>query len=336
MMAWAVFVTTLLLLLSPSASMGGEGNRGGGGLLARQLAVKFAPILHFHPMESEIGCYPDDPEQAYLAIKEEQFLEKADNCIQELEEARKRVKIFYTFGDGKESPYYKIKYWIWYDYNTYPAGYFGVGDHYADWEHIELFISKQSLQLKWVYLSAHGVPKAFGMNELHFGNKTHFNVYVAAGSHANYASADADPFCYPLWGMYFCEWLEEDSANPITLAIDDSMLYPMESANFAIENFDATWGPDGISTPLYRINDNAEIVKHLKLCENLSHEYTGYGECIEIDGEALQTRIKVPSSLTALVNHGVWRLCGDTCMEVSEGSYRAEDDDPFIFVERIR
>ena len=98
-----------------------------------ELVRAFAPILHFHPEESEHCCFPSDAEKIYdlyhknwdrfEVTKIPKTLDESTPCYYEIWTDQKMIQ---------------IRYWFWYNYNDFPGTYFGIGDHLGDWEHVEV------------------------------------------------------------------------------------------------------------------------------------------------------------------------------------------------------
>ena len=102
----------------------------------------------------------------------------------------------------KQGDWTVLQYWIFYSFNNWRSGYFGVNDHEADWELVSIYLyqdENNELVPEWVAYSMHDYtgddlrrrwddPEVIKVGE-------HVVVYVGAGSHA----------CYYAPGEYLAE-----------------------------------------------------------------------------------------------------------------------------------
>lgn len=97
----------------------------------------------------------------------------------------------YHYRVSEDAGYTVLQYWYFYAYNDFAISYGGVNDHEGDWEAVFIFL--QDGEPVWTTYSSHigkgkELGRAWGETKL---QETHPVVYVAAGSHANYHTAEA-------------------------------------------------------------------------------------------------------------------------------------------------
>jgi hypothetical protein len=89
-----------------------------------------------------------------------------------------------------------LQYWLFYAFNNWRSGYFGVNDHESDWEVVSIYLYESAdgeFMPEWAAYSSHD----FSGDDLRRRwddpvlekSGEHAVVYVGAGSHANYFSA---------------------------------------------------------------------------------------------------------------------------------------------------
>ncbi|KPL77269.1 hypothetical protein ADN00_09015 [Ornatilinea apprima] len=92
----------------------------------------------------------------------------------------------------RQNDWLVLQYWYFYAFNNWRSGYFGLNDHEADWEMVNIYLSEQdgSWQPEWLAYACH----EFSGDDL----RRHWNdpevqkvgdhpvVFVGAGSHAGY------------------------------------------------------------------------------------------------------------------------------------------------------
>jgi len=89
-----------------------------------------------------------------------------------------------------------LQYWLFYAYNDWRSRFFGINDHEADWEHVDVFVYQDEygdVQPEWVAYSAHisggdDIRRRWDDPEVEKLGE-HPVVYVGAGSHASYYRA---------------------------------------------------------------------------------------------------------------------------------------------------
>ena len=104
-----------------------------------------------------------------------------------------------------------LQYWFFYAFNNWRSGYFGVNDHEADWELVNIYLYQDDngqYQPEWVAYSMHDftgddLRRRWDDPELHKVGE-HVAVYAGAGSHA----------CYYTPGEYLAE-LELPFLSPV-------------------------------------------------------------------------------------------------------------------------
>jgi len=203
------------------------------------LVRAFAPILHFHPEESEHCCFPSDAEKIYElyhknwarfdVIKTPKTLNEFTPCYYELWTDQRMTQ---------------IRYWFWYNYNDFPGTHFGIGDHLGDWEHVEvrLYGGTQVQDAVWL-VSNHLISRVASITkaipgfdvEVPILGGTHLHVWVALGSHANYLSPQSAPRCF---AKIFCDRIQDKGEIWFT----EKILKKLDETNF--RNFTGRWGDE--------------------------------------------------------------------------------------------
>jgi len=86
-----------------------------------------------------------------------------------------------------------LQYWFFYPFNNWRSGFFGVNDHEADWEMVNVYLSENAqgeVQPEWVAYAAHDfsgddLRRRWDDAEVEKVGE-HPVIYVGAGSHASY------------------------------------------------------------------------------------------------------------------------------------------------------
>jgi hypothetical protein len=86
-----------------------------------------------------------------------------------------------------------LQYWYFYAFNDWRSGFFGVNDHEADWEMVNIYLEEVAPEVyspEWVAYASHDftgddLRRRWDDPELH-KNGEHPVVFVGAGSHASY------------------------------------------------------------------------------------------------------------------------------------------------------
>lgn len=116
----------------------------------------------------------------------------------------------YARVDSTDPELYWIQYWMFYPYNgAFDIGCFcyaqccasnkaiiKAGAHQSDFEHVSVYVNKQTMKLTRMYYSAHGDADGKWLSEHEitmYDNNRHPVVYSAYHSHAHYA----EPGCVP-------------------------------------------------------------------------------------------------------------------------------------------
>jgi hypothetical protein len=89
-----------------------------------------------------------------------------------------------------------LQYWLFYAFNNWRSGFFGVNDHESDWEVVNIYLYEDEegeLAPEWAAFSSHDLAgddlrRRWDDPELEKSGD-HVIVYIGAGSHANYFSA---------------------------------------------------------------------------------------------------------------------------------------------------
>lgn len=99
--------------------------------------------------------------------------------------------VYRFFSGGHKDGTYTIQYWVYYTYNNKT----GLGQHEGDWEHVSLEFANGTSRMIGMYFSGHNGVEHKDVNEIEesgsggdLNGRFHPRVYVAKGSHANYAS----------------------------------------------------------------------------------------------------------------------------------------------------
>jgi hypothetical protein len=201
------------------------------------LVNRLSPILHFHPEEGEFCCFPSDAEETYEKYHTNWNKFTADRTPKELDTS---APCYYEFWD--DGDFYQIRYWFWYRYNDFPGAPFNMGKHLGDWESVEvrLYGTIDPSSAIWLF-SNHHESRLASMSRHLEGfvredpvlDKTHINVWVALGSHANYPSPQSKPRCY---AKFFCDKIADGGLVWHT----NRNLKSLESTNFS--EFTGRWG----------------------------------------------------------------------------------------------
>jgi hypothetical protein len=202
----------------------------------QQLVIECAPILHFHPDEGEYCCFPSDAEKIYERFQGDWALFKEDKNPKSLDPSTPCY--FETWGDDD---LIQIRYWFWYNYNDFPGGHLGIGKHLGDWEHVEIRLFR-NLKSIWL-LSNHLEARILTNHRIRTRHHTekpilennHIHVWVALGSHANYASPSSKPRCYV---RLFCDKIMDGGAIWQT----EQNLKLLTETNF--RSFKGRWGDE--------------------------------------------------------------------------------------------
>ncbi|MFW9959313.1 MAG: hypothetical protein ACFFCT_14695 [Candidatus Odinarchaeota archaeon] len=200
----------------------------------QQLVRDYAPILHFHPEEGEYCCFPNDAEKVFERFHRNWSLFKEDKTPKRL---NKSTPSYYE--TWVDDDLIQIRYWFWYNYNDFPGGYFGIGRHVGDWEHVEVRVFSEQKRI-WL-LSNHKSARISTSQQNLAGycieppilERNHIHVWVALGSHANYPAPTSKPRCY---ARVLCDRIEADGSIWHTAL----GLKPLVETNF--HTFRGRWG----------------------------------------------------------------------------------------------
>lgn len=223
----------------------------------KQLAREYAPVLHFHPEEGIYCCFPSDAEVIYERYHKDWTLFGEDKTPKHLDTSTPCY--FETWANDN---LVQIRYWIWYKYNDFPRGYFGIGKHLGDWEHIEVRLIR-GLGPIWLlsnHLSARasthdGTFPGF-ITEQPILEENHIHSWVALGSHAHYSSPTSRPRCY---ARVFCDKIAED--GPVWYT--EQVLKPLADTNF--NTFEGRWGNEkSPRSPLSEYNNRWRNAPNLR------------------------------------------------------------------------
>jgi hypothetical protein len=105
----------------------------------------------------------------------------------------------YYYRLSREGNYTILQYWFFYAYNDFATSHCGSNDHEGDWENSMVIL--QDEQPRWAAYASHGGGGAenrcvWDTAHMELAG-THPVVYVGAGSHASYFSADLNPIEKP-------------------------------------------------------------------------------------------------------------------------------------------
>jgi hypothetical protein len=202
----------------------------------QQLVIEYAPILHFHPDEGEYCCFPSDAEKIYERFQGDWVLFKEDKNPKSLDPSAPCY-----FETWEDDDLIQIRYWFWYNYNDFPGGLLGIGKHLGDWEHVEIRLFRD---LKSIWLLSNHLEARISTNHRirtghHIEKPTlennHIHVWVALGSHANYASPNSKSRCY---ARILCDKIMDGGAIWQT----EQNLKPLTETNF--RSFEGRWGDE--------------------------------------------------------------------------------------------
>ncbi len=205
------------------------------------LAERYAPILHFHPDEGRWCCFPSDAEHIYSKFHNDWSSFTRDLSPKTLNSS---APCYYEVFE--HDGWTQIRYWFWYNYNRFPGGHFGFGDHLGDWEHVEVRLYPElnggvTLWLLSNHLTARlgsrpggyvlpGLapePLAIEADQVH--------VWVALGSHANYPSPLSRPKCFL---KFWCDRISD--GGPVWHT--ETNLVSLRETNFY--HFKGRWGDE--------------------------------------------------------------------------------------------
>ncbi|TFF96025.1 hypothetical protein EU546_02235 [Candidatus Thorarchaeota archaeon] len=206
----------------------------------RSLAEDFAPILHFHPEEGNFCCFPSDPEAVYERFGDDWSQFGGERNPEVLAED---TPCYYECWQREE--FVHLRYWFWYNYNRFPGGRFGIGEHIGDWEHVEvrwypqlegqevvIWLLSNHLEFRQASKPVHlRLPEAATTEPILSNRQIH--VWVALGSHANYPAHDSEPYCFARL------WCDEIS-NGGTIWDSRSSLSPLQESSFS--EYQGRWG----------------------------------------------------------------------------------------------
>lgn len=126
------------------------------------------------------------PEDVGNVTNERQFLDLNNDQREKL--GKNGAPVFYQFQPAKDGEPPKLTYHIFYAYNDAPKGGPIDLNHEGDWERVTYELDEKTFQPARAVLSAHKGSSAIDFKDLDKDSKTNRPlVYVANGSHANYA-----------------------------------------------------------------------------------------------------------------------------------------------------
>lgn len=208
----------------------------------QSIAEDFAPILHFHPEEGTFCCFPSDPEKVYEEYEHDWSRFQGARVPNALDSS---VPCYYECWQREQ--FLHLRYWFWYNYNRFPGGRFGIGEHIGDWEHVEIrwFPDYEGEEAILWLLSNHlefrqaSQPICFKLS----GYPTtppiltehQIHVWIALGSHAIYPAHDSRPYCF---AKVWCDVIGEGGAIWNTRPT----LSPLTEAKFS--TYEGRWGND--------------------------------------------------------------------------------------------
>jgi hypothetical protein len=213
----------LLLHLLPIAALAAELPIGE----QRELALRFAPVLAFHPDEKYLPCSPT----IWRSQKESPGLSGPSYEEASLEEKTRNAVIFYrVFDRNKERV---VEYWIYYVNNAYRAGgglfrFRSDTSHFNDLEFIFLILGREPSNNDWriekIISSAHNINNIHKMGFQKAPRRIQFLVEL--GSHAMAPDLDADGIFEPS--------LESRSNSKIVWGIrDQGSIWPFYSSSLS-------------------------------------------------------------------------------------------------------
>ncbi len=229
----------------------------------------FAPILHFHPKEGRYCCFPSDAEAVYEQYAADWTRFKGEMLPKELDPM---TPCYYEVWESRHM--IQMRFWFWYNYNRFPRSIMGKGNHIGDWEHVEvrhylldsdtpgtIWLLSNHLEAELVshpeFITIPGfTPKPSSLTD------NHVHVWVALGSHANYASSSGEKRSF--------RWLWRDmteKGGKVWHTKDSLKL--LDSANFA--HYEGRWGneksPRGPRNAYNNRTRNAPLAGPVRLTE---------------------------------------------------------------------
>jgi hypothetical protein len=229
-----------------------------------ELVKMHAPILHFHPNESDQCCFPSDAEVAYLRLG-------PDGSLDELREPKTllpNTPCFYQLDFNADSfnslgKVTRIKYWFWYNYNDFPNDLCpdDPGSHAGDWESVEVILVNEQI---YIYvLSNHSGSIWVSPQDAYLDNG-HINIWVGNGSHANYPSWDYDTYCVIETFGICCDDISEGGSIWWT----QYNLKAVDTTNFA--GYEGKWGVP--VSPVARQYENRIPYDHYTSSYQFTHD----------------------------------------------------------------
>lgn len=159
----------------------------------RQLALRFAPVLAFHPEEKFLPCNPE----IWRTQTGSEVLSGSTRDDVSLEEKARNAVVFYrVFDRGKQRI---VEYWLYYAYNSYRAGgglfrFWSDASHFNDLEFIFLALGRKPSDNDWrveeIISSAHMINNIHKMGADNPSQRLRFLVEL--GSHAMAPDLNAD------------------------------------------------------------------------------------------------------------------------------------------------
>ncbi|MFX1369398.1 MAG: hypothetical protein ACFFAY_12440 [Promethearchaeota archaeon] len=229
----------------------------------------FAPILHFHPNEGSYCCFPSDAESIFEQYANDWIKFKGEMVPKELDPL---TPCYYEV--WHEPHMIQMKFWFWYNYNRFPRTIFGRGRHIGDWEHVEvrhypldsetpgtIWLLSNHLQAELVSYPGFFTVPGFTQKPITLTDN-HVHVWVALGSHANYASPHGKK------KRFMGLWKDMTEEGGLTWHTKDS-LKSLDDTNFA--HYEGRWGneksPRSPRNPYNSRTRNAPLVRPVRtLC----------------------------------------------------------------------
>jgi len=133
-----------------------------------------------------------------------------------------------------------LQYWLFYPFNNWRSGFFGVNDHESDWEMIYVYLSESDegeVHPEWVAYASHDfsgddLRRRWDDPELEKVGE-HPVIYAGAGSHASYYArgeylAELElPFLLPL--VRLMDWLQKFWQKTLRQAQDEQAQSPVRT-----------------------------------------------------------------------------------------------------------
>jgi len=175
-----------------------------------QVALKFAPILHFHPDEVYFPCtiefllnrsnlrdehsnvvkaMPLSQEDLVTHNDESKFIQIDYSIYEGQGETLAQVPFYVHCEPDLDSPgAYRLKYCFLYTFNAPYRYACNQGGHVYDLEHVDLHIDSTLQHVTKMYYGAHGSKQGTWLrpDQVEWTESTHPVVYVSKGSHACY------------------------------------------------------------------------------------------------------------------------------------------------------